>query len=99
MLWVPESQFIGDLAEGFTRIEHALFGDVDQFELDVFLRCLVDFFDQVAEIVGRQVFSFTLFLMPSDNSVSKCKFIFTIRICYPTADFFVPKKQLKKEKK
>ena len=55
MLGVLEAQFVSDLADGLLRVEHQVFGNLRDFELDVFLCRLARLlFNQVAEIVGRQ---------------------------------------------
>lgn len=55
MLGVLEAQFVCDLADGLLRVEYQVFGNLRDFELDVFLCRLARLlFNQVAEIVGRQ---------------------------------------------
>lgn len=53
---IPEPELVGDFADRLGRVEHAFLGDVDDFQLDVFLRRFPGLlFYQVAEIVGRKV--------------------------------------------
>lgn len=52
---VLKSQFVSNLADGLLRVEYQVFGNLRDFELDVFLCRLARLlFNQVAEIVGRQ---------------------------------------------
>ena len=56
MLGVLETQFVGNFADGFTGVEHLFFRYIHELHLDMLLcRPACFFFDQVAEIVGRQM--------------------------------------------
>lgn len=56
VMWIFESQFIGNLTDGFIATDQQLLSAVDGGLLYIFLcRSPGLFFDQVAEIVGRQM--------------------------------------------
>lgn len=56
MLRVFESEVVGDLAYGFRSVEDALFGDIDQLGLNIFLGGSAGLLsDQVTEVVGGKV--------------------------------------------
>jgi len=56
MLRIFEPECIGDLADGFGRVENTFFGHVDDFFLYILLgRSARFFFYQIPEIIGRQM--------------------------------------------
>lgn len=56
MLRVFKPQFISNLVDSLITIEKFVFGNVNDFGLDVFLRRFSRFFpDQISKIIGREV--------------------------------------------
>ena len=56
MLWIFKPKIISNLAHRFVGVKNSFFSNVDQFRLYIFQRCFPGFFfNQVAEIIWRQV--------------------------------------------
>ncbi len=53
VLRIFETEFIGNLTDRFTGVEHLFLGYINKFVLDVFLRGIAGFlFHQITKIVG-----------------------------------------------